>query len=95
MSARTASSESADRLEVKGCNYGESSKQDGYWRLRDAPCSTLHRFNLDNAATKANQQAPIRVSTLPPLVGIRCESRFNDDPELPPLNSESAAEVNA
>jgi hypothetical protein len=55
----------------------------------------LHQFDLDHAATKTSQQAPIHVSTLPPVVGIRCESRFNDDPELPPLNPESAAEVNA
>jgi hypothetical protein len=95
MSARTASSESVGRSQVKGCSYGKSSKQSGYWRLRDAPCSTLHRFDSDNAATKTSQQAPIHVSTLPPVVGIRCESRFNDDPELPPLNPESAAEVNA
>jgi hypothetical protein len=95
MSARTASSEGAGRSQVKGSSYGKSSKQNGYWRLRDAPCSTLHRFDLDSAATKANQQAPIHACTLPPLVGIRCESRFNDEPELPPLNPESAAEVNA
>jgi hypothetical protein len=49
----------------------------------------------DHAATKSNRQALIHACTLPPLVGIRCESRFNDDPELPPLNPESGAEVNA